>query len=175
MALVGRVARAHGNRGQVIVNPETDFLEERFHRGAELFVRRGGEIVRLVVADARFQQGRPILGFGGFESIDAAETLAGLELRIPASQLIPLPAGTYYRHDLVGCRVETTRGDAIGLVTDVEGTMHTSRLVIAGRRGEVLVPLADPICRSIDVAAKTIVVDPPDGLIELNDRTFKAD
>jgi 16S rRNA processing protein RimM len=169
MALVGRIARSHGNRGQVIVNPETDFLEERFHPGGELFVRRHGAVAPLIVTAARFQQGRPILGFEGVNSIDAADELAGLELRIPPDRLTTLPAGTFYRHDLIGCRVETTSGAIIGTVRDVEGTMHTSRLVVDGR-GEVLIPLADEICRTIDVAAKRIVVDPPEGLVELNER-----
>ena len=55
MALVGRIARPHGVRGQVIVNPETDFPEERFQPGAELFIERGGEIARLQIADFRVQ------------------------------------------------------------------------------------------------------------------------
>ena len=46
MALVGRIARAHGIRGQVIVNPETDFPEDRFQPGAELFIERGGRSKR---------------------------------------------------------------------------------------------------------------------------------
>ncbi len=168
MARVGAIARSHGNRGQVIVNPDTDFPEERFQPGAELFIERGGVVTPLALISVRFQQGRPIVGFGGIESIEAAEQLAGLELRIPADRLVGLPAGTFYRHDLIGCRVETTDGSLVGTVSDVEGTLEASRLVLATDRGEVLVPLAVEICRSIDPAAKRIVIDPPEGLIELN-------
>ncbi len=168
MALVGRIARSHGNRGQVIVNPDSDFPDERFRPGAELFVERGGAVTRLTVTSVRFQQGRPILGLDGFDSIDAAEGLAGLELRIPAEQLTALPPGTFYRHDLIGCRVERRDGSTVGTVADVDGTMQASRLVVATADGEVLVPLADEICRSIDVKAKRIVIDAPEGLIDLN-------
>ena len=168
MAGVGRVARSHGNRGEVIVNPDTDFAEERFRAGAELFVRRDGAVVPLVVTRARFQQGRPIIGLRGVDSIDAADELAGLELRIPADRLVALPGGTFYRHDLVGCQVETVGGTVLGPVSEVEGTLHASRLVVETRHGDVLVPLATEICRSIDIAARRIVIDPPDGLIELN-------
>ena len=49
MAVVGRIARAHGIRGQVIVNPETDFPEERFQPGAELFIERGGGVEPLTL------------------------------------------------------------------------------------------------------------------------------
>jgi 16S rRNA processing protein RimM len=168
MAVVGRIARAHGLRGWVVVTPETDFLEDRFHAGAELFVERAGNIEPLTIAHVRFQQQRPIVGFAGIETIDAAEPLAGLELRVPADRLAALPAGTFYRHDLVGCRVETRTGGPIGMVREVEGTLAGSRLVVAAAGGDVLIPLAFEICTTIDVEAKRIVIEPPEGLLDLN-------
>jgi 16S rRNA processing protein RimM len=171
MALVGRIARAHGNRGQVILNLETDFPEARFCPAAELFVTRGTGVERLTLTSVRFHGGRPIVGVAGVESMDAAEALAGLELRVPVDQLASLPEGTFYRHDLVGCRVETRGGDPVGVVREVEGTLGESRLVVAGGGGEVLIPLASEICTAIDPAAKRIVIDPPEGLLELNTRS----
>jgi 16S rRNA processing protein RimM len=170
MAVVGRIARAHGIRGHVIVNVETDFPDERFRPGGELFVERGGRVEPLTIATVRFHRERPILALAGVDSIDDAEALAGLELRVPVDRLAALPSGTFYRHDLIGCRVETTRGEVVGVVTDVEGTMAGSRLVIDGASGEVLVPLATEICREIDPAGKRIVIDPPPGLVDLNAR-----
>jgi 16S rRNA processing protein RimM len=170
MALVGRIARAHGIRGQVIVNAETDFPEERFQPGAELFVERAGRIETLKVTTARFHRNRPVIGIDGVETMNDAETLAGLELRVPVDRLMALPPGTFYRHDLVGCRVETADGAAVGLVSDVEGTMAGSRLVVDGASGEVLIPLVAEICKVIDPAGKRIVIDPPAGLIEANAR-----
>jgi 16S rRNA processing protein RimM len=168
MALVGRIARAHGNRGQVIVNLDTDFPEERFCPGAELFTMRGGVVETLTLTAVRFHGGRPVVGVSGVETMNAAEALAGLELRIPAGQLAQLPAGTFYHHDLVGCRVETGSGTAVGVVEKVEGTMTGSRLVVTGASGEILIPLAVGICTTIDVGAKRIVIDPPEGLLDLN-------
>lgn len=168
MALVGRVARAHGLKGQVIVNLETDFPEARFQPGAELFVERGGQVEPLTITTVRFHRERPVIGLRGIESIADAEPLAGLELRVPLDALAALPQGVFYRHDLIGCRVETTNGGTVGVVTDVEGTMAGSRLVVDGDGGEILIPLAAEICREIAPAAKRIVIDPPEGLIELN-------
>jgi 16S rRNA processing protein RimM len=96
-----------------------------------------------------------------------AEALAGAELKMPAEALGALPANTFYRHDLVGCDVKDTAGRAIGRVTGVEGPMEQSRLVVAGAKGELLIPMAEGICVRVDTTAKTIVVDPPDGLFEL--------
>ncbi len=170
LALVGRVARAHGIRGQVIVNPETDFPEERFREGAVLHVRRQGRVELMHVTSVRFHKGRPILGFEGVDTANDADALAGVELRVPVTDLEPLPPRTYYRHDLVGCRVETTGGEAVGEVAAVEGEMGSSRLVVRSAGGEVLIPLAETICVGIDIAARRIVVDPPEGLLDLNRR-----
>jgi 16S rRNA processing protein RimM len=168
MALVGWIARAHGIRGQVIVNPETDFPDERFRPGAELFIQRGGAIEALTVTTARFHRERPVIGIDGVETMNDAETLAGLELRVPVERLAALPRDTFYRHDLIGCRVDTRDGRTVGLVRDVEGTLTGSRLVVDGADGEVLIPLVAAICTEVDPAAKRIVVDPPEGLLEVN-------
>jgi len=169
-ALVGRVARAHGNRGQVIVNPETDFLEERFRPGAVLHTLRGGRVDALRITEARFHRGRPVIAFEGVATMNDAEAMAGLELRVPPGELEPLPEGVFYRHDLVGCRVETVSGSLVGEVAAVEGDYAASRLVLRDAAGEVLIPLAAHICVRVDITARLIVIDPPEGLIELNRR-----
>jgi 16S rRNA processing protein RimM len=164
--LVGRVARAHGNKGQVIVNPDTDFPEERFAAGRTLFVGDAAE-PRTILA-SRFHQGRPVISLEGVETMNEAEALAGAELKVTADAAMALPDGTYYHHDLIGCEVQDTEGRLIGQVTAVEGPLETSRLVVAAPHGEVLIPLAADICVEIDPPAKRIRVAAPEGLIELN-------
>jgi 16S rRNA processing protein RimM len=175
MALVGRIARAHGNRGQVVVDPETDFLEERYKPGSIVYVRREdrpgqpGGIEPLRIAAARFHRGRPILALEGIETMNAAEELAGAELRIDAGALQPLPPGSFYQHDLIGCAVETPEGIAIGTVISVDGAGASSRLVVHGlASSEILIPLAEEIVVGVHLAARKIVVQPPDGLLDLN-------
>jgi 16S rRNA processing protein RimM len=166
--LVGVVARSHGNRGEVILNAETDFPEQRFHVGAHLEGRgKDGREVALEVASMRMHLGRPVVRFAGYESIGEAETLAGLELMAAAADATVLPEGEYYYRDLIGCDVVTSDGVSIGRVTDVEGERRANRLVVKGRRGEVLIPLADEICR-VDLDQRRITVTPPAGLLEVN-------
>lgn len=168
LLLVGRVARAHGNRGQVIVNLETDFPESRFALGQVLHVGRGTEFEPRRIESVRFHQGRPVIGLEGVDTMDAAEALAGADLKVPAAALAPLPEGTFYHHDLVGCDVRDRGGHAIGRVTGVEGTMERSRLVVSGRDGrEILIPLVAAICVEVNPASRVIVVDPPEGLLDL--------
>jgi 16S rRNA processing protein RimM len=168
--LVGVVARTHGNRGEVIVNPETDFPEERFHEGAQLMTRASdGLSGTLEVASMRMHQGRPVILFKGIGSMDDAELLAGTELRIAEDEgdAELLEEGEFFHRDLIGCAVVTEGGDPVGEVTAVEGDRGNTRLVVRSRRNEVLIPLADEIC-TVDVANKRITVRPPKGLLELN-------
>jgi 16S rRNA processing protein RimM len=124
LVLVGRIARAHGNKGQVIVNPDTDFAEERFRVGEVLLV--GVAAAPKVIRGVRFHQGRPVLRLEGVETMSDAEDLAGAELRVPANASEALPDGTFYHYDLIGCEVRDTADRPIGPVTAVEGTMEMS-------------------------------------------------
>lgn len=170
LLLVGRVARAHGNRGQVIVNLDTDFAEERFAVGQTLLVgpEAGPEPRR--IQEVRFHQGRPIVRLEGVDTMNDAEVLAGAELWMRAADLPPLPEGTYRHHELIGCEVRDRHDRAIGHVTGVDGPTERSRLVVAAADGEVLIPFVAGICVSVDPAARRIVVDPPEGLLDLNTR-----
>lgn len=168
MVLVGRIARTHGNRGQVIVDPATDFPEERFKAGSVLHIRRGATTESMTVEHVRFHRGRPIIGLSGIDTMDAAETLAGTELRVGIDALQPLPAGAYYHHDLIGCSVVTPHGGTIGRVKSIEGEGAGSRLVVENMDGDVLIPMVEGICVAIDIAGRKIVVAPPEGLLDLN-------
>jgi 16S rRNA processing protein RimM len=168
MVTVGRIIRPHGNRGQVVVAPESDFAEDRFRPGSTLLARRDAETpASLVVTASRFQAGRWIVGFEGVSSIDEAESLRGLDLRIPEEELRELGPNAYYAHQLVGCDVRTVRGERVGVVSRVDLTTGVPVLVVTAR-GEVLVPFVDAICRRVDPAGRLIEIDPPDGLIALN-------
>ena len=168
--LVGVVARTHGNRGEVIVNSETDFPEERFRAGAQLMSRQqDGSPVTMEVATMRMHQGRPVILFKGIASMDDADLLAGQELRVepaPGDEQ-RLSEGEYYHRDLIGCEVVTESGESIGRVTRIDGDRAATRLVVQSRRNELLIPLADEIC-TVDLTAKRITVRPPEGLLELN-------
>jgi 16S rRNA processing protein RimM len=177
LVLVGTIERPHGLRGEVVVKPLTDFADERFVPGATLAMARTGQTpdpsTSLRIEDVRWLKDRPLVLFEGIETVEAAETLRGHGLWIAASARPALEPGLFYETDLVGCRVDTvdgpeTPGTTVGTVVRVEGAPGASVLVVETAQGEVLVPLADAICRVIDLGARRIVIDPPAGLLELN-------
>ena len=168
MVSVGRIVRPQGRRGEVVVAIDTDFAEERFQPGAVLWTSQAGRVAPVTVTSGWPHQGRWVIGLEGVDSIEAADAWRGVELRVPATALRALDAGAFYVHDLLGCRVETVGGEAVGQVTRVDLGSGTPLLAVEGPRGEVLVPLVEGICRRVDVAAKAIAIDPPEGLLELN-------
>ena len=87
---------------------------------------------------------------------------------MPQAALAPLPPGTFYRHDLVGCEVRDTTDALVGRVTAVEGTLDRSHLVVDHT---VMIPLVEHICVEVDMPARRVIVNPPDGLLELYGRT----
>jgi 16S rRNA processing protein RimM len=117
--------------------------------------------------------GQAIFLFEGSDSISDAEKLVGLEVQIPLSERISLPAGSFYVSDLVGCQVyERDGGKLIGRVRDLqfpgEELKGTPLLELDSPSGELLIPLAQEICVQIDTAARRIEVVLPEGLYDLN-------
>lgn len=162
---MGRVARAHGIRGQIVVNPETDFVEDRFKTGQALLIGPADRVRAYEVRTVRFYQGRPIVGLEGVETMNDAEALAGADVWLPESEVAPLPQGTYYRHDLVGCEAYLTKGTRLGRITSVEGSIDRSYLVVDEH---LMIPLVAGIVVAVDIAARRVTVDPPEGLLDLN-------
>ncbi len=117
--------------------------------------------------------GQAIFLFEGSNSISDAEKLVGLEVQIPLSERISLPAGSFYVNDLVGCEVyERDGGKRIGQVRYVqfpgEELKGTPLLEVDSQQGELLIPLAQEICVQIDTTARRIEVVLPEGLRDLN-------
>ena len=166
MVLVGRIGRPHGLRGEVLILPETDFPEIRFAEGATVYARPGEAVVALEVDRSRVHAGRPLVGFRGFTTVEAVETLGHGDLRIPESALAPLPEGEYYWYQYIGAPVQTEAGESVGAVVRVEPTGGTGMLVVQRGEDEVQIPLTAAMCPVL--RPDLIVVRPPDGLLDLN-------
>jgi len=192
---VARILRPHGRRGEVACEILSDF-PQRFKnlktvligaRGDGRDLSRGGarEVARenvprrVAVRSCWLSQsrgGQAIFLFEGSNSINDAEKLVGLEVQIPLSERVALPAGSYYITDLAGCEVRESPigsptgepGAMIGRVSDVQMTGGAPILVVDSPQGEVLIPLAQDICVRVDTVAREIEVVLPEGLRDLN-------
>ena len=173
MVMVGRVVRPHGLRGQVVIASETDFGADRFAPGAKVWAHVGKTIDEapangLTVVDSHPQADRWIVAFENVTTVEEAEALRGVELRIPEDVRMPLGPDEYYLYDLVGCQVRTGAGIEVGRVQAVYTGAGGALLSVNRDGAEVLVPLVKAMCPEIDVAGRRIVVDPPEGLLDVN-------
>ena len=168
LVVVARVARTRGLRGEVIADLLTDFPERFADLETLIAVAPDGSQRSLQIEEHWFQARRIVFKFAGYDSIEAAKEFAGFELAIPASQRIELAADQFYDWELKGCRVESIDGEFIGSVSEVMRTGGVEILVVVGDTDQnFLIPMAQDICISIDVEKKLILVDPPEGLLEL--------
>jgi 16S rRNA processing protein RimM len=168
--------RPHGIRGEVATEILTDF-PDRLTRLKSAQLWNGRSEPRNVVVRSCWlshsRGGQAIFLFEDSHSISDAEKLVGLEVQIPLSERIALPAGSFYVSDLVGCEVnERDSGKPVGQVRDVqfpgEELKGTPLLEVDSPSGELLIPLAQEICVQIDTAARRIEVVLPEGLCDLN-------
>lgn len=166
--VIARIVKARGVRGEVACDVETDF-PERFASLASVTVRMPDRTpLTLAIENHWFHQRRVIVKFEGYDTMTEAGTLVGGCLVIPEGDELPLADDQFFERRLVGSAVVTVSGQDVGRVTGLLRTGGTDLLVIEGNGGrEHLVPFADAICTEVDVEAKRITIDPPEGLLDL--------
>lgn len=173
-AAVARLGKPRGNRGEVWAIPLSGHADRYRSLGEVYLFGPDGPVAGqspATVENAWVHRGRWILKFRGCDSISDAERLAGAEVRIPLGERPAPPPGEFYHSDLAGCQiVERSTGAVLGTVTGIEDAGGASVLEVqpAQPGKEILIPFAHSICVEIDVKAKRIVVELPEGLKELN-------
>lgn len=150
---VGRIGRAHGLHGEVSVAPVTN-RPERFAVGSVLFV----DDRRLVIETSRPHQDRFLVRFAGVADRTAAEGLRGSRLR--ADPLPEAPPGEVWVHEVIGAEVVDRADRSLGRVVAVEANPAHDLLVLSG--GELV-----PMVFVVDVGPGRVVIDPPEGLLDL--------
>jgi 16S rRNA processing protein RimM len=169
LVTVARAVKTRGLKGEVVADLLTDF-PERFESLERLIgLSPGGVRHVLEIEDYWFQNDRIVFKFVGYDTIEAGKELIGYDLCIPESDRVVLEEDEYYDFELEGCVVSDVSGNTVGTVRSILKTGGSEILVInSSDEKEVLVPLAEPIVVRIDIAGKTIVIDPPEGLLELS-------
>jgi len=125
-----------------------------------------GEQFRPIAVSRTRLQGKEaaVIGIAGYEDRDAAETLRGQFLYIPAAEAIR-PGGHLFVHEVVGMTVRTRAGEVLGTVTEIIRTGANDVYVVRGERGEILVPAIRACVRRIERTRRRITIDPLEGLI----------
>lgn len=167
LVLIGKVARSQGRDGCLKVR-----LYEKVPSGfsrSSVYLRGNRGFEGFEVESLVLDRNSHFLKLCGVDTLARADALAGLELYVEESLFPPLEKGRFYLFQLVGCRVVKRDGSEVGTVTRILPAGGSNLLVVAREAGEVYVPFTDAICVEVDREARAIVIDPPDGLLELNE------
>jgi 16S rRNA processing protein RimM len=170
--VVGHVAKPHGTRGELFVQPLTDHPGDVFVPGVVLRpADAAGALPDPDLPPLRIDSVRPfqrgwLVGFGGFEDRSAADLMRGRYLLIERARLPPLAEGEVFLHQLLGLEVLTVQGKRVGEVIEVYEMRPADLLEVRTERGTVLIPYLETVVREVDVAGGRLVVDPPEGLLE---------
>jgi 16S rRNA processing protein RimM len=165
---LARVVKTQGRHGEVAVEVHSD-VPNRFHEGMRLqALADDGQRRELQVEELWPHKSYLVLKFAGTESISEAEALVGCELQVAREQRAQLEAGWSYVSDLVGCTLFDGENE-VGTVKDVRfGAGEAPLLVVAQGREEHEIPFAEAFLKSVDIGAKRIVMELPEGLLEVN-------
>ena len=173
--IVGRIRKAHGIRGEVVVETITDEPDATFASGRRLYAGTAtGDLARdraeLHVATSRpFNEGL-LVGFAEIPDRTAAEPWRGRYLLVPAEELPPPADDEIYQHDLLGMRVQLFGGEPLGVVEELyelpQGLALDIRRDPPRERETVMLNYDERTIASVDQTTRTIVVTPPEGLVE---------
>lgn len=166
---VGKIVNTHGIKGEVRVISRTDFPEERFKKGSQLylFLIKKGEPIPVEVASWRKHKDFDLLTFKGYDSIDAVSPFKGGMLKVAEEDMEPLPEGEFYFHEIIGCKVKTVAGEEIGTITEILQPGANDVWVVKGSdQREYYIPYIDDVVKSVDVVNKLVVIEPMEGLLD---------
>lgn len=158
---VGRVVRPHGVRGELLVDSLTDFPD---HLSEVDTVYVGEAAVPHALLGARDHRGQLIIRLANCPDRDTAEQYRQQLIQIRVEAAAPLPPGSYYHHELIGCRVVSDEGEALGELVDILETGANDVYVVASPSGELLLPAISSVILNIDLPGKLITAHLIDGL-----------
>ena len=163
--LIGRLRRAHGTRGEISLEPVSD-VPERFKSLKYVLVRTGSETSEIGVESVRMKGKGFLLKLRGIDDRTSAENLSRAEIGVRRKDVYPVPEGTYYLFDLVGCAVVGESGREIGVVEDVLKMPANDVFVVKTGGREVLIPAVKSVVKKVDPQGRRIVVEEIKGLLD---------
>jgi len=165
---VARILRSQGQKGELklrffyITSTDCSGLKS-------VFIGREGD-VREYAVESLVPRGKDFdLKLEGVDSLSQADRLAGLDVLVPEEALKEREKDEFFLFQLIGCSVIDKHGKTAGRVKDVLSAGPGDLLVVDWEGKEILIPFHESICIEVDVPGKRIRIDPPEGLLDLNE------
>ena len=165
---VGKIVNTHSLRGEVKVISSTDFEEQRFEKGTELLITRGNQVVKEVTVESyRTHKNNLLVKFVGIDSIEEAEKLKNLQIKIDSDNIGELEENEFYFHEIIGCEVFDENGKSLGEISEILTPGANDVWVMKSQNGkEILIPYIEDVVKKIDVEHKKIDIEVMEGLID---------
>jgi 16S rRNA processing protein RimM len=166
MIAVGRITRGVGLKGELNIAVLTDTLQ-RFEKLKTVWVGTDeSQAAKHAVTAVRMTSSAVVLKLKEIDSRTAADALRGQLVFVAAKDVVVPKKGSYFIHDIVGLRVETESGEAIGTVREVMELPANDVWVVVGEGKEFLIPAIKDVIRSVDVQRRRVIIRPLEGLLE---------
>jgi 16S rRNA processing protein RimM len=163
---IGRISRARGVKGEMVVVPFTDD-PRRFGELKKVMILKGEVIKDFLVEEVRQFKGKVLLKLKGVEKPEEVKKLVGGFIEIEREQMVELPPGRYFVFDLIGLEVITTGGARIGKVKDVLSLPANDLYLVEGGGKEHHIPALKEVVKKIDLKKKEMIIEPIEGLLDL--------
>ena len=162
---LGEVIKTHGLHGEVSISLEVDFPNE-YQELESVFLEQKERLIPFFIDTIQINQNKALVKFEDINSIDDAKALVKSKLYLPLSSLPELENGQYYFHDLIDC--EVFEGDKrLGSIKEVIDLNGNQLLTVESNGKEILIPLKDEILTEVDLKSKKVIVNLPDGLLDV--------
>jgi 16S rRNA processing protein RimM len=167
LVALGRILRSQGRDGQLKLR-----LNEKGFPGSDcatIYLRRADGFEAFAVESLTLDRSAYFLKLKGIDTLAGADALAGLEVFVAEADFRRLDEGLFYDFEVIGCRVVTRDGAEVGEVAGILEAGGPVLLVVRRGDEDVYVPFTEGICVKVNPEAREIVIDPPDGLLDLNE------
>jgi 16S rRNA processing protein RimM len=166
LLIVGRIGRVHGVRGEVTVEVRTDSPEDRFQVGTKIDTDPS-KFGPLTITGQRWHNGILLLTFDGVSDRGAAEKIKNVLLMADVD-IAESDADEFHVQLLIGSTIELIDGTVLGTIDDVLTTKGQNLLSFMRGGKQVLIPFVKAIVPTVDIAARKVVITPPEGLLDEN-------
>lgn len=164
---LGKVVRKHSFRGEVVIKLDTD--EPDLYQDMDaVFIEAGNNFIPFFIEKSLLQKGNQLrVKFEGFNTEEDADSILKCDVYLPLTLLPKLTGNKFYYHEVIGFTIEDTNYGNVGSLTAVNDQTAQPLFIIENIDKEILIPMIDDFIKKVDRTNKKIIVETPEGLIDM--------
>lgn len=165
---LGRVTKKYSFKGEVIIKLDTD--EPEIYENLEaVFLEMGKDLLPFFIEKSSFQRGSELrVRFEDVKTEQDADAILKKEVYLPLELLPKLSGEKFYFHEVIGFSLVDVNHGTIGTIESINDSTAQALFVVSDGEDEILVPMVDDFVKKIDRKRREVLVETPDGLIEMN-------